>query len=111
MPRPKHQLRLIHALPILALIALTRGTDSQTSVAATQSASPYRVAVDEVILTFHASDTHNLPINDLKLEELTLLDNDKPPRKILAFESLQNHPIRAGILIDTSQSMQRHLHN
>ena len=103
------QPRLVYTLLIPALLAFTLSSVPQTSP--TQITSPYRVAVDEVVLTFHASDTHGLPINDLKLDELTLLDNNKPPRKILAFESLQNHPIRAGILIDTSQSMERHLHN
>ena len=34
-----------------------------------------------------------------------MLDNGKPPLRILAFQSLQNFPIRAGILMDTSQSM------
>ncbi len=63
------------------------------------------VAVDEVSLTVQAADAHGLPIDDLKLDELTLLDNGLPPRRILAFESLANAPIRAGFLMDTSQSM------
>ncbi|MEO6804079.1 MAG: VWA domain-containing protein [Granulicella sp.] len=54
---------------------------------------------------FHAADVHGLPVNDLKLSELTLLDNGRPPRKILAFQPLQNFPIRAGILMDASESM------
>lgn len=62
--------------------------------------------VDEVGLTFHAVDAQGLPVNDLKLDELTLLDNGKPPHRVLDFYLLQDHPIRAGILIDTSESMQ-----
>lgn len=64
------------------------------------------VPVDEVGLAFHAADANGLPVNDLKLDELTLLDNGKPPHRILDFYVLQDHPIRAGILIDTSVSMQ-----
>jgi VWFA-related protein len=44
-------------------------------------------------------------INDIKLNELELLDAGKPPLRILAFESPQDLPIRAGILMDMSESM------
>jgi VWFA-related protein len=75
-----------------------------------QSPEPYRlhVAVDEVILTFHASDAHGLPVNDLKLSDLSLLDNGNPPASLLDFQLQQNFPLRAGILIDTSTSMSSH---
>ena len=61
---------------------------SAPDVAAAQSAPRYNlsVAVDEISLTFHAADAHGLPINDLKLDELRIFDNEKPPRKILAFD-------------------------
>jgi VWFA-related protein len=68
-----------------------------------------RVSVDEVILTFHAADAHGLPVNDLKLDELRLQDNGEPPDKVLAFQLLEDAPIHAGILIDTSESMQGHI--
>jgi len=98
-------------LLIVTLFAYAQHAGSQTSVPETQGAPPYNltVAVDEVILTFHAADAHGLPINDLKLDELSLLDNGKPPRKILAFQSLRNLPIHAAILMDTSESMQENL--
>ena len=102
---------IICGLLTLALFASARRTGAQTDVAAAQSAARYNlsVAVDEVNLTFHAADAHGLPINDLKLDELSILDNGKPPRRILAFQSLQDFPIRAGILLDTSESMERYL--
>lgn len=71
--------------------------------------SRIKVAVDEVSLTFHAADAQGLPVNDLKLDELSLLDNARPPQRIVAFSSLQNASIRAGILIDTSESMEKEL--
>jgi Ca-activated chloride channel family protein len=40
---------------------------------------------------------------------LRLLDNGKPPGKVLAFQLLADAPIRAGILMDTSESMQGHI--
>ena len=78
-----------------------------TPIIAQTNALPYslHVAADEVVLTFHAADAHGLPINDLRLDELNLLDHDRPPRRVLAFGLLQDFPIRAGILMDTSESM------
>ena len=71
------------------------------------NAGSYRlkVAVDEVSVTFHVADAHGLPISDLKLDEVRLLDNGKPPRKVLRFQYLKDFPIRAAILMDTSGSM------
>ena len=69
----------------------------------------FNVSVDEVSLTFHASDFNNVPINDLQLSDLRILDNGKSPRRIISFDSYLNLPIRAGILIDTSRSMLRDL--
>ena len=97
--------------PILLLL-LAPPTFAQTNILAPQFPTRYRlnVSVDEVILTFHAADAHGLPINDLKLTDLTLLDNGNPPASILNFQLQQNFPIRAGILIDTSGSMSSHLY-
>jgi Ca-activated chloride channel family protein len=87
-----------------------RRADEQTNAAPAPGVRPYglSVSVDEVDLTFHAADAHGLAVSDLKLEELNLLDNGRPPAKILAFESLRDLPIRAGILLDTSASMDEH---
>jgi hypothetical protein len=106
-----HQRRIICSLIVLAIFVHALRADSQTPLTEQQNAQSYglRVSVDEVVLTFHAADAHGLPINDLKLDELTLSDNGKPPRKILAFQSLQDLPLRAGILIDTSDSMAQDL--
>jgi Ca-activated chloride channel family protein len=92
-----------HRPNILLFLALASPAFAQTD-------APYHlsVSVDEVILTFHAADAHGLPVNDLKLSDLTLLDNGIPPAKILDFQLQQNFPIRAGILIDTSTSMSAH---
>ena len=62
---------------------------------------PYRmrVSVDEVDLTFHAEDAHGLPVNDLKLNELKITDNGKPPDHVLSFRPLRDYPVRAGILV------------
>lgn len=93
---------------ILMAYAPARFANSQIGTANDQSMTSYRlrVPVDEVSLNFHATDGHGLAVNDLKLEELGLLDNGRPPAKVLVFQTLQNSAIRAGILMDTSESMQ-----
>jgi Ca-activated chloride channel family protein len=63
------------------------------------------VAVDEVSLTFHAADFHGVPMDDLKVDDLRILDNGKRPRKIVSLEVHQNLPVRFGVLMDTSRSM------
>jgi Ca-activated chloride channel homolog len=108
--RAMHQSKGTCSLILLAIIANAPRIGSQAA-AGQQGAQSYglRVSVDEVVLTFHAADAHGLPVNDLKLEELSLSDNGRPPRKILAFQALQNLPINAGILLDTSESMNQNL--
>ena len=61
--------------------------------------------MDEVSLTFHASDFEGVPIEDLTLSDLRLQDNGKRQRRILSFESYRNLPVRTGIPFDTSRSM------
>jgi Ca-activated chloride channel family protein len=104
---PPYRPWISKSLFVMVLLCHTVRIDSQTNPAAAQNPAPYSlsVSVDEVVLNFHASDVHGLSINDLKLDELNLLDNGKPPAKILAFQPLQNLPIRAGILMDTSDSL------
>jgi len=98
-------------LLILAMFAHAPGGVSQTTSAPVPDAESYRFSlpVDEINLTFHAVDAHGLPVNDLNLSEIQLLDNGKPPRRILDFRLLEDYPIRAGILMDTSESMSKNL--
>lgn len=94
-------------LLILAMLACSRDVAAQAVASPPQDEAPYRfsLTVNEVNLTFHAADAQGLPLNDLKLDELRLLDNGRAPRRIVAFQLLKNYPIRAGILMDTSESM------
>jgi Ca-activated chloride channel homolog len=96
-------------LTAMSTLAVAR---PQTANPPAVSADPYilNVAVDEVSLTFHAADFHGIPMNDLKLDDLRILDNGKRPRQIVSFEAHQNLPVRFGILMDTSRSMLEYLH-
>jgi VWFA-related protein len=48
-------------------------------------------------------------MDDLKLDDLRILDNGKRPRQIVTFEAHQNLPVRFGLLMDTSRSMLEYL--
>jgi Ca-activated chloride channel family protein len=98
-------LRFLPSATVL-LMMVTHGIELQGQSGAADDAG-YRLnlPVDEVVLMFHAADGNGLAVNDLKLDELRLKDKGLLPRKVLAFELLQNAPIRAGILMDTSESM------
>jgi len=103
--------RTIRIVAVIALFCCSCQADGQFGSNADQSsgADSLRLSVDEVILTFHATDAHGLPINDLKLGEIKLFDKGIVPRRIVAFDSLIDRPVRAGILLDTSESMQQTL--
>lgn len=88
-------------------LAQMRSVGSQRLVKSPGGDRPYTltVPVDEVSLTFHVSDYHGVPIEDLALGDLRLEDNGTRQRRILSFESYRNLPVRAGIMFDTSRSM------
>jgi Ca-activated chloride channel homolog len=82
--------------------ALVQPAHGQTTTADSYTLN---VAVDEVSVTFHAADFHGIPMDDLKLEDLRVLDNGKRPHKVVSLEAHRNLPVRFGILMDTSRSM------
>lgn len=94
------------ALVLVVVGALWR-MEAQTAGDGLETQQAYRLPlpVNEVVLTFHALDLHGLSVNDLKRDEVRVFDNELPARRIVAFDTLLDRPIRAGILIDTSESM------
>jgi Ca-activated chloride channel family protein len=102
---------------IAACVALAAALGAPSAIEAQKVAGPdagtgvysLPLPVDEVVVTFHAQDAHGLPVNDLKAGEVRVFDDEQPPRRIVAFDSLLNRSIRAGILIDTSESMEHAL--
>ncbi len=103
MPRTS----LIHCAAFAVLLSFHGKTLAQNRANDADGSDSYRLKlqVDEVVLTFHASDAQGLPVNDIKADEIKLWDNGKPPRRIVAFNALLDRPIRIGILIDSSESM------
>jgi hypothetical protein len=64
----------------------------------------YRVETAEVHISFSATDQQNLPVSDLDLRDLTLLQDGKP-REIVALEHKEYSGISVAVLTDSSESM------
>lgn len=63
-------------------------------------------AVDETALFFSVSQ-HGHHVNDLSLGDIEIRDDDKPPQRILQFTQQSRLPLRLGLLIDTSDSVEK----
>ena len=102
---------IIRGAALVAMFSFSGRAEAQTRSDAEQNSGTYslKLSVDEVVLTFHATDAHGLPINDLKLGDFRLLDDGVAPRRIVAFDPLIDRSVRAGILLDTSESLVRAL--
>ena len=64
-----------------------------------------RKVVDEVAVFFGVTSGGHT-VNDLALNEITVRDDNKPPDKVLQFTPQSKLPLRIGLLIDTSGSVQ-----
>jgi Ca-activated chloride channel homolog len=62
-------------------------------------------SVDETAL-FFAVSSHGHMVSDLDLSNIHIRDDNKPPQKILQFVPQSKLPLRLGLLIDTSGSVQ-----
>jgi Ca-activated chloride channel homolog len=94
---------------LFLLFLLRASAQGDTTSLTRPDAGPLRLSVDEVVLTFNATDASGLPVDDLKAAEIRIRDNGVAPRRVIAFDKLVNRPIRVGFLLDTSESMQRAL--
>jgi len=86
-------------------IGAANGPGSQASTNPEDSSLTLHAAVSEVQLVFTATDKHGHYVRDLKQVDFDILDDHKPPEKILSFRSETDLPLQVGLLIDTSQSI------
>ena len=96
---------------VLLLSLLDRSGTPQEADVPRADIYSLKVITNEVVLTFHVTDAHGHAVDNLRSDEVGLYDNLKRPKQILAFEALHNLPLRAGLLIDKSESMQRSASN
>lgn len=79
-----------------------------TSVPVARSASgtwKIRQVIDEVAVFFSVTD-HGKLVNDLAAKDLAIRDDSKPPTRVLQFAPQSKLPLRLGLLIDISGSLQ-----
>lgn len=96
-------------VPLLRAFAILSAGVVSISGAAQQSPYTLQIGVNEVSLTFHVSDSRGNAVTDLSAADFELRDNGIRQHKIVEFHSYRNLPIRAGFLMDASQSMQTDL--
>jgi VWFA-related protein len=96
-----HVSLLVLVVPAIAGIAGQTASSQQD-----QSTYTLKLPVDEVSLTLQALDYEGRAVDDLKIEDLKLLDNGIRVRRIVALDSINDAPVRVGILVDSSESME-----
>ncbi len=69
------------------------------------SASVFKLPVNEVSLIFTVTDGHGRYIPNLTQNDFALLDDQKAPERVNSFHQQINLPLRVGLLIDTSTSI------
>ncbi len=93
------------SLLLLALHAIAGFAGQSAASQQEQSTYTLKLPVDEVSLTLQVLDDEGRAVYDLKIEDLKLLDNGIRIRRIVALESIKDAPVRVGILLDSSESM------
>jgi VWFA-related protein len=61
----------------------------------------------EVDLFFAVTDKHGNFVNGLQQQNFGLLDDGRPPERVIRFVQQTNLPLRVGIMIDTSSSIRQ----
>jgi len=65
----------------------------------------FQKRVDEVNLLFTVVDKKGRFVSDLKLDDLQLLDNQRPPDKVHTFQRESDLPLRVALVVDISGSV------
>jgi len=73
----------------------------------TRSAAAWtiRANVDQVTMFFSVS-SHGRMVNDLQQSDVRILDDNKPPERVVQFSPQSKLPLRLALLVDTSGSVQ-----
>ena len=64
-----------------------------------------RVPTNEVNVVFTVTDKKGHRVTDLKQNDFTVVDDNKPPSEIRSFHAETNLPLQVGLLIDASNSV------
>ena len=58
--------------------------------------------VDEVQLVFTVTDKKGRFVDEVRMEDFRLLDNDRPPERVFSFQQRTELPLQVALLIDIS---------
>src|SRR5205807_8669124 len=64
-----------------------------------------RTGTNEVNVVFIVTDKHGHRVTDLKKNDFSVVDDNKPPSEVRSFHAETNLPLQVGLLIDASNSV------
>ncbi len=87
--------------------ATTSASAGQTSddTAGDDAVTTIRASVQEVNVIFTATDKHGHFKRDLKQNDISIVDDGKPPVAVRSFRSETDLPLRVGLVLDVSGSI------
>jgi hypothetical protein len=88
--------KAIWLLSVLATLLLSIPA-AQVSPADSPAKGPHAVTV-----TFFVDDNRGNPVSNLQLSDLSVLDDGKPPLRLVSFGTAKELPLRLRILLDTN---------
>src|SRR5436190_12930719 len=78
---------------------------SSSYSAADDTAETIRRTVNEVNVVFTVTDKHGRDVKDLKKNDFTVVDDNRPAQEIRSFHTETDLPLRVGLLVDASNSI------
>jgi Ca-activated chloride channel homolog len=78
---------------------------SSGSIDPDDAAETIRRTVNEVNVVFTVTDKHGRYIKDLKKNDFTVVDDNRPAQEIRSFHNETNLPLHVGLLVDASNSI------
>jgi VWFA-related protein len=94
------------ATPASAAGNTTQGPNpAEAGSPADEPVTTIRVPTNEVNVVFTVTDKKGHRVTDLKQNDFTVVDDNKPPSEIRSFHAETNLPLQVGLLIDASNSV------
>lgn len=87
--------------------AQQQGSELEQREAAPPATETLHLFSREVDLFFAVTDKHGNFVNGLQQQNFGLLDDGRPPERVIRFVQQTNLPLRVGIMIDTSSSIRQ----
>ena len=96
---------LIRPLEARHYSALLDRDDTDTSSNERQPSPDIYIGVNEVTVSFVATDSRGKVVRNLTQHDIAIADNGNPPKAIVGFRQVMQLPLHLSLLIDTSSSV------